>query len=157
MTHALADFEDVYRRCVERIDVNWLVELLDLVNWDDLGPRVWERAVVIASPHLREMCEVRVSRGLHSTDNSDPAAAGEAVRQNLSASHALHTQPWIQSWALQWFRWTQHQQNPDGLFTIRLATTKANTEWRRIQCNTVCRPKGRIGQKTAAEIMKPFV
>ena len=121
MTHALADFEDVYRRCVERIDVNWLVELLDLVNWDDLGPRVWERAVVIASPHLREMCDVRVSRGLHSTDNSDPAAAGEAVRQNLSASHALHTQPWIQSWALQWFRWTQHQQNPDGLFTIRLA------------------------------------
>jgi len=121
MTHALADFEDVYRRCVERIDVNWLVELLDLVNWDDLGPRVWERAVVICSPHLREMCDVRVSRGLHSTDNSDPAAAGEAVRQNLSASHALHTQPWIHSWALQWFLWTQHQQNPDGLFTIRLA------------------------------------
>tara|TARA_B110001450_G_scaffold210496_1_gene201744 strand:- start:3841 stop:5985 length:2145 start_codon:yes stop_codon:yes gene_type:complete len=121
MTHALADFENVYRRCVERIDVNWLVELLDLVNWDDLGPRVWERAVVICSPHLREMCDVRVSRGLHSTDNSDPAAAGEAVRQNLSASHPLHTQPWIHSWALQWFRWTQHQQNPDGLFTIRLA------------------------------------
>ena len=137
MAHALSDFEDLYQRCLARVDVNELVTLLDLVGWDDLGPRVWERAIVIASAQLRSRNVFTVEKN-NSTEmemmTGDGKEDGSATKENLSANMALHPTPWIRSWANQWYLWKRHQQNPDGLFTVRLCTEKGGAEEELVIC-----------------------
>ena len=126
MPHALPDFEALYQRCVARVDVNELVVLLDMVGWDDLGGRVWERAIVVASAQLRG-CGVFTS-GKNKSAQLLTAEDGVATKENLSSSKALHPTPWIDSWAKHWYLWNRHMQNPDGLFSVRLATEQGAEE-----------------------------
>ena len=126
MPHALPDFEALYQRCVARVDVNELVVLLDMVGWDDLGGRVWERAIVVASAQLR-------GSGVFTSGKNDSKQLllpedSAATKENLSSSKALHPTPWIDSWAKHWYLWVRHRQNPDGLFSVRLATEQGAEE-----------------------------
>ena len=118
---ALTHFFEIYETSVAKIDVNWLVELVDLVQWDDIGPRVWERAVATTSVPLRDLSKVKVRRGLNhvrqrNAHDDEPAS----IKQSLSSSNSLHTQPWIASWGKLWYDWHEHDQHPDAVFTLRL-------------------------------------
>ena len=118
---ALTNFLKIYEESVARIDVNWLVELVDFVQWDDIGARVWERAVTLASVPLVDQSKVRVRRGRNylrpqNAHDNEPGC----VKQSLSSSTSLHTQPWIVSWGKLWYDWNEHDQHPDAVFTLRL-------------------------------------
>ena len=108
MSHALPDFEALYQRCVARVDVNELVVLLDMVGWDDLGGRVWERAIVVASAQLRG-CGVLTS-GKNDSKQLLLPEDGAATKENLLSSKALHPTPWINSWAKHWYLWKPHAE-----------------------------------------------
>lgn len=54
MTRALRDFDTVYERAVQRIDINDLVQMVDMLAWDELGVRMFERAIVLVGPQLRD-------------------------------------------------------------------------------------------------------
>ena len=118
MPHTLPDFDALYERIVQRIDINDLVQLLDLLSWDELGVRIFERAIVLASVDLQRS-EVHIVR--HSQDRLDRSdAAAGATRENLSSMENLSKCPWIKSWATPWFWWEKHPQKPDGLFSLVL-------------------------------------
>ena len=118
MPHTLPEFDQVYERAVQRIEVNELVQMLDMLSWDELGVRMFERAFLLVAPHLREKGVEFVREDVLRSDRTDFASG--AVRENLSAAQTLKTQPWIASWALPWYWWEKHAQKPDGLFSITL-------------------------------------
>ena len=117
MPHTLRDFDGAYEEAVQRININDLIQLLDLLSWDELGVRMFERAIVLVAISLRTR-GVDVRR--HDPDRPDRTSpASGATRENLSAGENLHSQPFLR-WAAPWFWFEKMAQKPDGLFSMTL-------------------------------------
>lgn len=118
MTRALRDFDTVYERAVQRIDINDLVQMVDMLAWDELGVRMFERAIVLVGPQLRDSGVQIVRTSDERPDRGDEAAG--ARRENLTSAENLSSQPFLKNWSRPWFWWEKQIQKPDGLFSIQL-------------------------------------
>ena len=118
MPHTLKDFAAVYEEAVQRINVTDLIQMVDMLSWDELGVRMFERAILLTAVCLRQR-GVEIRR--HDAERPDRTSeASGATRENLSSSENLHKQPFLASWAEPWFWFEKMQQKPDGLFSLTL-------------------------------------
>lgn len=54
MPHTLKDFAAVYEEAVQRINVTDLIQMVDMLSWDELGVRMFERAILLTAVCLRQ-------------------------------------------------------------------------------------------------------
>ena len=129
----LAKFQEIYERSVQNIDMNDLVYLLKMLSWDELGVVIFERAMLLTAVQLKANGVTTLRTISERADRQEEDMDSEK-RHNISANHNLHTEPWIKSWAENWYRWEKNNQHPDGLFSINLYSTERQVSEELVVC-----------------------
>lgn len=129
----LSNFQEVYEKSVQNIDMNDLVYLLKMLSWDELGVVIFERAMLLTAVQLKANGVTTLRTTSERADRQEEDMDSEK-RHNISANHNLHTEPWIKSWAENWYRWEKNNQHPDGLFSINLYSTERQVSEELVVC-----------------------
>ena len=104
-----------------------------MLSWDELGVVIFERAMLLTAVQLKANGVTTLRTTSERADRQEEDMDSEK-RHNISANHNLHTEPWIKSWAENWYRWEKNNQHPDGLFSINLYSTERQVSEELVVC-----------------------